>query len=45
VTQFRVMTWNVENPFAVGAGARPETDAELEAKIESLTAVVDSHKP
>lgn len=39
------MTWNVENLFAVGAKAGPTTEAELAAKIESLTAVIDAQNP
>jgi hypothetical protein len=45
VTQFRVMTRNVENLFAVGAEAGPATEAELAAKIESLKAVIDAQRP
>lgn len=45
MTQFRVMTWNVENLFPVGPEAGPETEAELDAKLRSLTAVIDAHNP
>jgi endonuclease/exonuclease/phosphatase family metal-dependent hydrolase len=45
MAQFRVMTWNVENLFAVGTEAGPETEAELDAKIESLRAVIDAQLP
>jgi hypothetical protein len=45
VGQFKVMTWNVENLFAVGDEDGPDTQAELNAKIESLRAVIDDRKP
>jgi predicted extracellular nuclease len=45
VAQFRVMSWNVENLFDVGDEAGPETQAELDAKIESLRAVIDAQEP
>jgi hypothetical protein len=44
VTQFRVVTWNVENLFPVGADAGPATEAEF-AKIESLKSVIDAQNP
>jgi predicted extracellular nuclease len=45
VARFRVMSWNVENLFEVGADDGPETEAELAAKIESLRAVIDAQRP
>ena len=45
MAKFRVMTWNVENLFDVGAEAGPETQAQLAAKIESLRAVIDAQAP
>jgi hypothetical protein len=45
VAQLRVMTWNVENLFDVGDEAGPETNAQLNDKIESLRAVIDDQKP
>jgi predicted extracellular nuclease len=43
--QFRVMTWNVENPFDVGDEDGPETQAEFTARIESLRAVIGAQRP
>ena len=45
MSQFRVMSWNVENLFDVGDGDGPDTQAELKAKIESLRSVIDEQKP
>jgi hypothetical protein len=45
VARFTVMTWNVENLFDLGDEDAPATQAELKAKIESLSAVVDEQKP
>jgi len=45
MAQFRVMTWNVENLFGVGGEDGPETEVELDAKIESLRAVIDAQNP
>jgi endonuclease/exonuclease/phosphatase family metal-dependent hydrolase len=45
MAQLRVMTWNVENLFDVGAEAGPDTQAQLAAKIESLRAVIDEQQP
>jgi hypothetical protein len=42
---FRVMTWNVENLFDVGDEDGLETQAQLKAKVESLSAVIDAHRP
>ena len=36
MAQFRVMSWNVENLFDVGDDHGPDTQAELNAEIESL---------
>jgi len=45
VSQFRVMTWNVENLFEVGDEDGPDTQAELKAKLESLRSVIDAQQP
>ena len=45
MARFRVMSWNVENLFEVGADDGPATEAELSAKIESLRAVIDAQRP
>ena len=45
MAQFKVMSWNVENLFDVGAEDGPETQSELKAKIESLRSVIDEQKP
>jgi hypothetical protein len=45
VSEFRVMTWNVENLFGVGDEDGPDTQAELKAKIESLRSVIDEQQP
>jgi endonuclease/exonuclease/phosphatase family metal-dependent hydrolase len=45
VAQLRVMTWNVENLFDVGDEDGPETNDQLNDKIESLRAVIDDQKP
>lgn len=45
MTQFRVMTWNVENLFDVGDEDGPENAAELGVKIESLRALIDAQAP
>jgi Endonuclease/Exonuclease/phosphatase family len=39
------MTWNVENLFDVGDEDGPESEAQLAAKIESLSAVIDDQEP
>lgn len=39
------MSWNVENLFDVGQDAGPETQAQLNAKIASLSAVIDAQEP
>ena len=43
--EFRVMTWNVQNLFEVGAEDGPDTEAELTAKLASLAAVIDDVEP
>lgn len=43
--ELRVMTWNVQNLFPVGADAGPTTQSRFDAKIASLTRVVDAHEP
>jgi endonuclease/exonuclease/phosphatase family metal-dependent hydrolase len=45
MSEFRVMTWNVENLFDVGDDDGPETQAELTAKIDSLRDVIDEQEP
>ena len=45
MAQFRVMSWNVENLFDVGAEDGPETETELKAKLESLRSVIDEQRP
>ena len=45
MAHFKVMSWNVENLFDVGAEDGPETQSELKAKIESLRSVIDEQKP
>jgi endonuclease/exonuclease/phosphatase family metal-dependent hydrolase len=42
---FRVMTWNVENLFKVGAPSGPTTDQAYEAKIDGLAATVRAQDP
>jgi len=43
--EFRVMTWNVQNLFEVGAPDGPDTQAEFAAKVASLAAVIDGTEP
>ena len=43
--EFRVMTWNVQNLFPVGAEDGPDTTAEFSAKLASLAAVIDDVEP
>lgn len=45
MSEFRVMTWNVQNLFEVGATDGPDTQAEFAAKLASLAAVIDDVKP
>jgi endonuclease/exonuclease/phosphatase family metal-dependent hydrolase len=46
VTEFRVMTWNVQNLFLPGTGdAAPDSHAAFDAKIASLAAVIDAIDP
>ena len=45
MSQFRLMTWNVENLFDVGDDDGPKTQAQFAAKIESLRAVIDAQRP
>ena len=45
MAEFRVMTWNVENLFDVGDDAGPETQAQLNAKLDSLAAVINEQEP
>ena len=37
--------WNVENLFDVGDDDGPETQAELNAKLDSLAAVINAREP
>jgi hypothetical protein len=39
------MTWNVENLFDVGDEYGPETEAQLNAKLDSLAAVINEREP
>ena len=43
--EFRLMTWNVQNLFPVGAEDGPDTTAEFAAKLASLAAVIDVTRP
>jgi hypothetical protein len=45
VAEFRLMTWNVENLLAVGAEGGPGTQQELDAKLDSLAAVINAQQP
>ncbi len=45
MAEFRIMTWNVQNLLGVGHESGPGTADRLEAKIASLTAVVDEARP
>jgi endonuclease/exonuclease/phosphatase family metal-dependent hydrolase len=46
VTDFRVMTWNVQNLFLPGTGdAAPDDQPAFDAKIASLAAVIDAIDP
>ncbi|HYN34212.1 MAG TPA: endonuclease/exonuclease/phosphatase family protein [Ilumatobacteraceae bacterium] len=45
MTQFRVMTWNVQNLFEVGVEGGPERQVDFDAKIASLAAVIDRTEP
>ncbi len=45
MSTFRVMTWNVQNLFEVGADAGPDTAAQFNAKLASLAAAIDSLRP
>jgi len=40
MTDFKVMTWNVENLFRVGNPAGPKTKKEYQAKLDSLAHVI-----
>ena len=42
---FRLMTWNVENLLRVGDQGGPTTQAELDAKLDSLAQVIDTQQP
>ncbi len=42
---FRAMTWNVQNLLPVGFQGGPQDQAEFDAKIESLAAVIDAAQP
>jgi hypothetical protein len=45
MAQFRVMTWNVENLFDVGDDDGPETQAEFNAKLDSLASAINEQEP
>jgi endonuclease/exonuclease/phosphatase family metal-dependent hydrolase len=45
MTEFKVMTWNVENLFRPGAASGPRTTAEYEAKLQSLSDVILAIEP
>jgi predicted extracellular nuclease len=40
MTEFKVMTWNVENLFLPGQESGPKTEAEYQAKLRSLADVI-----
>src|SRR5271169_777909 len=42
---FKVMTWNVENLFKVGAASGPPTQAAYDAKIQGLAATINDQAP
>ena len=44
MSQFRVMTWNVENLFDIGDEDGPETQAELNAKLDSLASLINEQE-
>ena len=41
MSEFRLMTWNVQNLFETGDDSGSDTQEELDAKIESLRAEID----
>jgi endonuclease/exonuclease/phosphatase family metal-dependent hydrolase len=43
--KLKVMTWNVENFFPTGVGAGPQTPAEYDAKLETLSSVISKQDP
>jgi predicted extracellular nuclease len=45
MTTLRLMSWNVQNLFEPGAGDGPATQAELDAKVASLAAVIRGFAP
>ena len=45
MSQFRVMTWNVQNLFEVGAEDGPDTTAEFNEKLRSLAELIDRTRP
>jgi endonuclease/exonuclease/phosphatase family metal-dependent hydrolase len=45
VTVLRVMTWNLQNLFEAGAPDGPKTQAQFDAKIASLAAVINGFAP
>jgi endonuclease/exonuclease/phosphatase family metal-dependent hydrolase len=42
---FKVMTWNVQNLFNVGAPSGPPTQAIFDAKIQGLAAIINAQFP
>lgn len=45
MSQFRVMTWNVQNLLRVGHDSGPSTRAQLRAKVAALAALIDVERP
>jgi endonuclease/exonuclease/phosphatase family metal-dependent hydrolase len=45
MTEFKVMTWNVENLFLPGSASGAETTAEYAAKLQSLSKVILAIEP
>jgi len=39
---FKVMTWNVQNLFNVGAPSGPPTQTIFDAKIQGLAAIINA---
>jgi hypothetical protein len=45
VAEFRMLTWNVQNLFAVGTPDGPPTQEAFDAKLDSLAEVLDAQRP
>lgn len=41
----RLMSWNVQNLFEPGSGGGPRTEAEFDAKIAALAAIINRFHP